>query len=53
LKKHFKLVKAVKPPASRQGSSEIYAFAKGFKAKTALADTKGEELRKEWADILK
>ncbi len=31
LKKHFKLVKHAKPPASRKGSSEWYVVAQGFK----------------------
>lgn len=31
LKRHFKLVKHAKPPASRKGSSEWYVIAQGFK----------------------
>lgn len=31
LKKHFKIVKHAKPPASRKGSSEWYVVAQGFK----------------------
>ncbi|MDN3646472.1 RlmE family RNA methyltransferase [Pontixanthobacter aestiaquae] len=33
LKKHFKLVKHAKPPASRKGSSEWYVIAQGFKGR--------------------
>ncbi|MWV27091.1 RlmE family RNA methyltransferase [Aurantiacibacter rhizosphaerae] len=33
LKKHFKMVKHAKPPASRKGSSEWYVIAQGFKGR--------------------
>ena len=33
LKKHFKIVKHAKPPASRKGSSEWYVVAQGFKGR--------------------
>ena len=33
LKKHFKMVKHAKPPASRKGSSEWYVVAQGFKGR--------------------
>ncbi len=36
LRKHFSTVKHAKPPASRQGSSETYVVALGFKAPEAL-----------------
>jgi 23S rRNA (uridine2552-2'-O)-methyltransferase len=31
LKRQFKVVRHVKPPASRQGSSELYVMASGFR----------------------
>lgn len=37
LKRQFKIVRHVKPPASRQGSSELYVMATGFRG-AALAD---------------
>ena len=36
LKRHFATVKHAKPPASRQGSSEWYVVAQGFKGREAL-----------------
>src|SRR5690606_7922380 len=34
LKRHFRIVKHAKPPASRKGSSEWYVVAQGFKGRT-------------------
>lgn len=36
LKKHFDYVKHVKPPSSRQGSTEWFVVAKGFRADTRV-----------------
>jgi len=48
LKKCFRQVKMVKPPASRQESSEIYASAKGFDSKSTINDPNVLQLKKEW-----
>ena len=42
LKKHFKTVKHVKPPASRKGSSEWYVVAQNFKGRAVQADSETE-----------
>ncbi len=39
LKNHFTLVQRTKPEASRQGSSELYFYAKGYTAKTSAVVT--------------
>ncbi|WP_294641576.1 RlmE family RNA methyltransferase [uncultured Aureimonas sp.] len=42
LKKNFRTVHHVKPPASREGSVELYLLAKGFKGRRAEADGDAE-----------
>ncbi len=39
MKRNFRTVQHVKPPASRDGSVEIYLLAKGFKGKSARPET--------------
>ena len=49
LKKHFRQVRMVKPPSSRQESSEIYAAAKGYNPESIKDD---KELLKRLNTIL-
>ncbi|WP_279483633.1 RlmE family RNA methyltransferase [Aureimonas sp. SK2] len=47
LKKNFRTVHHVKPPASREGSVELYLLAKGFKGRRAEAETDDREADEE------
>jgi 23S rRNA (uridine2552-2'-O)-methyltransferase len=42
LKRHFRSVHHVKPPASREGSVELYLLAKGFKGRGAETEPEAE-----------